>query len=99
MHTDPRVTHGGRLCLEKLAGVSEAYAKACREGVPCKVLKHGASERYPGLVGKLQEAYNTGAGVEKGINEVQVMLIMHRLASNAQEDGEVPAWEHIKSVV
>ena len=55
--------------------------------------------RYPRVATILQEARNAGKKVERGENEVQIMLRMFNRALEYQNRGLAPDWVQIARLV
>ena len=94
-HDDPQVCRDGKLDLDKLAERDKKYAEHARTGVPCKVLSHRVSPRYPKVVPLLCEARNMDKRMEKGENEVQIMCRMFLKAQTMSP----PDWERVRRAV
>ena len=94
-HNDPQVCRDGKLDLDKLAERDMKYADNARTGVPCKVLSHLVSPRYPKVVPLLCEARNMDKRMEKGENEVQIMCRMFLKAQTMSP----PDWERVRRAV
>ena len=97
--SDPLITRDGRLSLDRLRSRDPAYALACTQGVKCKVLRHTVSKRNPSVAAILLEARNTGKKVERGENEVQIMLRIYNRALECYDKRIALDWVSIARVV
>ena len=97
--TDPLLARDGFMCLDKVAARDALMGDAAREGLKWTVLKWSVRDRYPRVLGIIQEARNVGGQVARKINEAQGMLTIHSLAKAATGNHEEPDWPKIRRAV
>ena len=90
---DSAISEEGRLSLTKIAQKDHAYGRAVREGIPWRVVRWQAEQRFPLLAIALQEAGNLGQQVAKAETRAEVMMKMHKAAQRQfLSKGEV-SWD------
>ena len=60
--SDPLLSADGRMCLSRLDRTDAEYAKAVRQGLRWKVLRHSVRSRYPKVLDIIQAGVETHCG-------------------------------------
>lgn len=96
--THPGMSADGRFSLARLEQKDPRYAKAVRTGLTWLCLDWRVKVWYPEVLDILQAARNIGQTLARQEDEMEVMLRLHALASEAQqkEGFEGVLWPTIK---
>ena len=93
----PKMSDGGRYCLQTLERHDPAFAHAVRTGLTWTVLSWRVREWYPEVIDIVQAGRNMRA--DRGESEMQTMLKLHSRAAAATLAGNAPDWAAIRREV
>lgn len=94
-HSDPDVTMGGRLTVDRLSAKDPGFAKAVREGLDWTVVSARVIDRFPELCGLIQGAGNASGQIARQEYDVQMIRKIH----NMVKGKDVVSWEDIKQYI
>ena len=89
----------GRLSLDLLKTADPKFAEAVTGGLTWTVLNHKVRSRFPSFLNLVQSARNVLQHVGRIEHEVQVMMRIHKEASDYQFRGKNPDWDAITEAV
>ncbi len=95
VHSDPRITKGGKLCLPLLQEVQPAYYEAVVHGISWDVVRWPAEDRWPWISSLLQESGNAGQQIARCESRIEVMLKINDIAARKMRLHNDPMWDQV----
>lgn len=89
------VSDNGCLSLEKIALRDRKYAKACKEGIPWKVIRWQVEKAFPDLAHVVSEAGNAGQQIAKPETRTQIMFKIHQFAKRQHAHNNDVDWASV----
>ena len=89
----------GKISKDKIATKHPAWKNAMDEGLKWTVLHKDLPKTYPSLCNLIQRARNAVSSTHSAESIIELILEIHGLASEIENRGEAPDWDHIEHIV
>ena len=89
----------GRMSKDKIAQADEAFGDAINNGLHWLVLSWRVEAEWPEFIEMCMQEGNASAQMQRDEHELQVLLRIHKLAKEYQEQGRDIDWDYIMKLV